>query len=114
MITNVRNSNVFVKLSELIRNSEGIIDVKNKKRLSTSGPTPQFASPQPINQAMISNAPKRLPNFRMANEDVAGTEVVDNERDLFKQQLVALRQKSKNPQKIGKTTDGPASKRVCF
>jgi hypothetical protein len=113
LITNVRNSNVFIKLSELIRNSEGIIDsVKTKKRSSTT--TPQFLSPQPVsNPPTTSTAPKRLPNFRMASEEV-GTSVVDNERERFEQQLKALRQKPKNQQKSGKPSDGPASKRVSF
>jgi hypothetical protein len=98
-------------LSELVRNSEGIIDsVKVKKRSSAS--TPQFASPQPVSsQASTSTAPKRMPNFRMANEEV-GTGIVDKERERFEQQLAALKQKSKDPQKIGKIPEGPANKRV--
>lgn len=108
VVTNVRSSNVFIKLSELIRNSEGIIDnVKAKKKTST----PEFAVPQ----TSAMGATKRLPNFRLANSEESGTtNVVDNERERFKQQLMALRQNSKDPNKIGKTTGKPANKKVCI
>jgi hypothetical protein len=35
-------------------------------------------------------------------------------RARFKEQLMALRQNSKDPQKIGKTSDKVPNKRVCF
>lgn len=113
LITNVRSSNVFIKLSELIRNSEGIIDnVKTKKR--STGATPQFASPQPVtSQLTISMAPKRLPNFRMANEK-NDADIVDKERKRFEQQLVDLRQKPKNQQKTIKASEGPPKKQVSL
>jgi hypothetical protein len=66
---------VFIKLSELIRNSEGITDsVKIKKK---SNATPEFAVPQ-----TNASTAKRLPNFRMAVNvsESSSTNVVDNER----------------------------------
>jgi hypothetical protein len=95
-------------LSELIRNTEGIDNVKPKKKPNV---IPEFTAPQPSNVAAI----KRLPNFRMANIEESGTTcVVDNERERFKQQLVALRQNSKDPKKIGKTVGKSANKRVIY
>jgi hypothetical protein len=72
------------------------MDGSKAKRKSTDT-TPQFMTPQFPN----SNAPKRQPNFRMANVST-GTNVVDVERARFKEQLMALRQRSDDPKKIGK------------
>ncbi|KAI6240888.1 SANT domain-containing protein [Aphelenchoides fujianensis] len=96
VISNVRSTNVFVKLSELIRNSEGIADLaKNRRRPIV---LEHFGAVLGGRQAAHVHRGRRRPNgcptFRMASTQAIGnTDVVDRERALFKQQLLELRQK---------------------
>ncbi|KAI6215098.1 hypothetical protein M3Y94_00345100 [Aphelenchoides besseyi] len=103
--SNVRSTNVFLKLSELIRNSEGLMEItKNRRRNGVSVTTNQTTTTAEKPSTSSAMPPtKRLPNFRLAGTEATGTVVVDKERARFIEQLVALRQKSTDLQKIGKT-----------
>ncbi|KAI6201472.1 UDENN FLCN/SMCR8-type domain-containing protein [Aphelenchoides besseyi] len=76
--SNVRSTNVFLKLSELIRNSEGLMEItKNRRRngVSVTNQAPTAAEKPSTSSAMPPT--KRRPNFRLAGTEATGTYVTN-------------------------------------